>query len=45
VESIFGTPDNSVDDSANYKIYSNDQSKSVEVRFYQDKVKQITIYI
>lgn len=45
VESLFGKPDNSDDDSADYKFYSNDQSNSVEVRFYQDKVKQIIIYM
>lgn len=44
-ESLFGKPDNSDDDSANYKFYSNDQSNSVEVRFYQDKVKQIIVYM
>ena len=44
VESLFGKPDNS-DDSADYKFYSNDQSNSVEVRFYQDKVKQIIVYM
>lgn len=45
VESLFGKPDNSDDDSADYKFYSNDQSNSVEVRFYQDKVKQIIVYM
>lgn len=45
VESLFGKPDNSDDDSADYKFYSNDQSNSVEVRFYQDKVKQIVVYM
>lgn len=45
VESLFGKPDNSDDDSADYKFYSNDKSNSVEVRFYQDKVKQIIVYM
>lgn len=45
VESLFGKLNNSDDDSADYKFYSNDQSNGVEVRFYQDKVKQIIIYM
>lgn len=44
-EKVFGNPYNSGNDFADYKIYSNDRSKSVEVKFYMDKVKQITIYM
>ncbi|MFR2154774.1 MAG: hypothetical protein ACLS48_09125 [[Eubacterium] siraeum] len=40
VESLFGKPDNSDDDSADYKFYSMTKQQC-QVRFYQDKVKQI----
>ena len=45
VESIFGEPSNKDDDSTDYTFHSDDQSKSVEIEFYQGKVKLITINI
>lgn len=45
VESIIGEPNNNGDDSADYTFHSDDQSKSVEIEFYQGKVKLITINI
>lgn len=43
VKSAFGESANRGGDSADYKFYSDDRSKSVEVSFYQGKVKRITI--